>query len=221
MATTSTVNSAVTIDVAPAPRWWLVAVVGIGLIAGAHLLDEWVWTHVRDARVYERDWGRMLRSAGYLPTWLIVAIGLWGQDRGRARWGWRGGLMILTPTIGGALAELLKLVVRRLRPPDVTSVFTYAFRPFSERSWSTAGLGMPSSHMLVAMGAATVLARLFPRVWWLWYLIAAGCGYTRLLANAHYLSDVVAAAVLGWVVGKLANQRSKMAKMGTGSSNAV
>ncbi|MEP6781613.1 MAG: phosphatase PAP2 family protein, partial [Gemmatimonadaceae bacterium] len=162
------------------------------------------WLHVRDPKVYERDWGRMLRSAGYLPTWLIVAIALWGQDRHRTGWGWRGGLMILTPTASGALAELSKLVVRRLRPPDITAQFTYAFRPFAERPWSTGGLGMPSSHMLVAMGAATVLARLFPRVWWLWYLIAAGCGYTRLLANAHYLSDVVAAAFIGWVVGDLA-----------------
>ncbi len=195
-------NSPVEIVVAKAPRWWLLAVVALLAITAAHLLDEWVWTHVRDPQVYDRDWGRMLRSAGYLPTWLIVAIGLWGHDRARRGWGWRGGLMILTPTVCGALAELLKLVVRRLRPPDTT--FAYAFRPFADNPWSTKGLGMPSSHVLVAMGAATVLARFFPRVWWLWYLIAAGCAYTRLLASAHYLSDVVAAAILGWLVGDIA-----------------
>ena len=191
------------IDVPRAPSWWIVAVLSIAVIALAHLLDEWAWTHLRDPQVYERDWGRMLRSAGYLPTWLVVAIALWGQDRGRAGWGWRGGLMILTPTLSGALAELLKLVVRRLRPPDITAQFGYAFRSFGEKTWSTGGLGMPSSHVLVAVGAATVLARLFPRVWWLWYLVAAGCAYTRLLANAHYLSDVVAAAVLGWITAEL------------------
>ena len=180
------------------PRWWLVVVIGLAAIVCAHLLDLTVWTHVRDLQVYDRDWGRMLRSAGYLPTWFIVAIGLWGHDRGRTGWGWRGGLMILVPTASGAVAELLKLMVRRLRPGDTT--FAYTFRPYSEDLWSTKGLGMPSSHVLVAMGAATVLARLFPRVWWLWYLVAAGCAYTRLLANAHFFSDVVTAAVVGWII---------------------
>ena len=185
----------------PAKRWWLFVVLSVLTIVAAHLLDTWIWAHVRDPKVYDRDWGRMLRSAGYLPTWLIVAIGLWTHDKPKKSWGWRGALMILVPTASGALAELLKLVVRRLRPGDTSAA--YVFRPVTEDTWSTRGLGMPSSHVLVAMGAATVLSRLFPRAWWLWYLVAAGCAYTRLLANAHFFSDVVVASILGWLVGDI------------------
>lgn len=183
----------------PQRRWLLVAAVSIVVIIAAHLLDVWAWAHVRDPRVYERDWGRMLRSAGYLPTWLIVAVALAAHDRGTAGWRWRGGLMVLVPTASGALAEVLKLVFRRLRPGETSP--EYVFRSFTENFWSNKGLGMPSSHMMVAMGAAVVLARLFPRVWWMWYLIAIGCGVTRVLAGAHYASDVAVAAVLAYIMG--------------------
>ena len=107
--------------------------------------------------------------------------------------------MVLAPTIAGALAEVLKMFVRRLRPsPDV---FGYQWRPFSEDVLSTRGLGMPSSHAIVAFAAAAVLSRLFPRTWWLWYLLASGCAATRLLALGHFFSDTVVAAFLGYAVG--------------------
>ncbi|MEO7997639.1 MAG: hypothetical protein ABI852_09345, partial [Gemmatimonadaceae bacterium] len=95
-----------TIATSPQRRWLVVAGISIVVIVAAHLLDAWAWAHVRDPKVYERDWGRLLRSAGYLPTWLIVAIALAAQDRGTPGWRWRGGLMVLVPTVTGALAEV-------------------------------------------------------------------------------------------------------------------
>ncbi len=181
-------------------RWWITWVVGaVVAVVAAHLVDPWAWAHIQDPKVYERDWGRMLRSAGFLPTWFIVAIALWAQDKPSAQWKWRGAVMALAPTAGGALAETLKIFVRRLRPGDTSPA--YVFRPYMDSFWSNRGMGMPSSHVLVAMSAATVLSRLFPRVWWLWYAIVAGCAYTRVASRAHYLSDTVVAALLGWLVG--------------------
>ena len=48
---------------------------------------------------------------------------------------------------------------------------------------------------------ASALSRRFPRIAPLLYLLAAGCGLSRLMAQAHYLSDVVAGAVGGTLVG--------------------
>ena len=188
-------------------RQWLVFLcVAVAATIAAHLLDATAWRQLRDLRINEKDVGRLLRIFGYLPTWIAVAIALWAHDRGARDeggpgWGWRGGLMLLAPTVGGALAEVLKMLVRRLRPaPDV---FAYAWRPFSEDPFSTRGLGMPSSHTMVAFAAAAALSRVFPRSWWLWYLLATGCAATRVLALGHFLSDTVVAALLGYVVGVL------------------
>lgn len=168
----------------------------------AHLLDPVAFRWLRLEDVYSEDWGRMLRVMGFLPLWLCAGLALALQDGTVAR-GWhrsRGALVFWGAALGGIVAELAKLVVRRRRPGDVGE---YLFRPFSERPFSTGGLGMPSSHALVAFGAAAVLSRLFPRARLVWWGLAWGCGLTRIAAGAHFLSDVVAAAVLGWLVGAL------------------
>jgi membrane-associated phospholipid phosphatase len=54
---------------------------------------------------------------------------------------------------------------------------------------------------MVAFGAATMLARMYPRARWVFYVIAWGCGVTRMVSRAHYLSDVTFGALLGWAVG--------------------
>lgn len=191
-------------------QWVGFIAIALVLSVAAHLLDHAVWSALRDARVNDKDWGRLLRSMGYLPTWVIIGGGFWLEDRGRAGWGWRGGLCVLAPALGGGVAELLKIVVRRLRPnPDE---FVYVWRPFAEDLWSTRGLGMPSSHVAVAFAGAAVLSRLLPRGWWLWYVLAAGCAATRVLALGHFLSDTVVAALVGYVTGVLLVRRSGLSQ---------
>ncbi len=173
-----------------------IVLVGLSLLA-----DGWVAEHVRFGRVYETDWGRMLRNFGYLPFWMLAAIALALHDRGRRDWWRRGALLLAAPAVAGIVGELLKITVRRMRPPDVGSA--YAFRAFSDHPLSSRGLGFPSSHAVVAFGAAAILSRMFPRARVVWYAAAVGCAVSRLLAHAHYLSDVVAAALIGIAVAAL------------------
>jgi membrane-associated phospholipid phosphatase len=171
-----------------------------GAILVAHLLDPLAFRHVRLQDVYEEDWGRMLRVMGFVPLWLAAAAALALHDRTPLRrfFRARSGLLLLGAGLSGLVAELLKLLVRRLRPGEFGE---YVFRPFTERTFSTGGLGMPSSHALVAFGAAAILSRIFPRAWPVWWLLAWGCGFTRVAAGAHFLSDIVVAAVVGWAMG--------------------
>ena len=164
-------------------------------MALAHVLDRWAWSTIRDPLVYEHDWGRLLRCVGYLPTWCIIAIGCWTHDHPREGWRWRGGLLLGAPLLGGALAELLKLCLRRLRPDP--EHFGYVFRAWSDHPFSTGGLGLPSSHTMVAFAGASALSAVFPNARWLWFALAAACAVTRVMATAHFLSDIVVAAILG------------------------
>ncbi len=180
-------------------RWIRLLTLAVVAIAIAHALDATAWRSARVLTVNDRDWGRLLRSMGYLPTWGVIALGYWLQQRDHPRRTAYAWALVLGPALGGGLAELLKLSIRRLRPnPDV---FEYVFRPFAEGPWSNRGMGMPSSHVLVAFTGAAVLAQLYPRARWLWYALAAGCAATRVLAMGHFLSDTVVAAVLGVLVG--------------------
>ena len=177
--------------------------IALALLALSMLADGWVADNVRFGRVYETDWGRMLRNFGYLPFWLMAALALALHDRRAESRGWwrRGALLAAAPTAAGIVGELLKILVRRMRPSDVGNA--YAFRPFSEHPFSSRGFGFPSSHAVVAFAAAAILTAMFPRAKWVWYAAAAGCAVSRLLAHAHYLSDVVAGACVGIGVAAL------------------
>jgi undecaprenyl-diphosphatase len=100
--------------------------------------------------------------------------------------------------MGGLLAEILKLILRRDRPRAHDG--EYVFRAFSDRPFHSGGLALPSSHVLVAFSAAAMLARLFPRAAPVWFLLATGCAYTRVATRAHFVSDVMLAALVGFLV---------------------
>ncbi len=209
-------------------------------LALAHLLDRAAYSWLYDPGVYDHDWGRMLRTMGFLPFWLLGAVALWLHDRGAAspegagpaagaappvgasaqpcsgvspgapgvagasaqprvrRAYARALLLALAPTLSGIAGALLQLIIRRERPWAAGGA--YVFRPFSDRPLYGGGLAMPSSHAVVAFGAAFALARLFPRTAPVWYFVAAGCALTRVAVRAHFLSDVTLGALVAWAV---------------------
>jgi len=179
---------------------WTVVVVA--LVAIAMALDPLAYHRVVYTRVYETDWGRALRTVGYWPTWATVSLALWLEDRSRTLGTWRAWSLIGTVTAAGLLGEVCKMALRRERPNAHDGM--YVFRPFSDHFFNTSGIGLPSSHAFLAFAAAATLARLFPRTACLWYALAIGCATTRVLAQAHFLSDVVVGAILGLLVAQAA-----------------
>jgi membrane-associated phospholipid phosphatase len=177
----------------------------LGLAALAVLpepVDRWVWQHVPARDVYATDWGRLLRIVGYAPTWLLGALVLvLGRWTLRRTIGWRpaflpGIALFAAVASAGLIGEVLKILVRRGRPAAGDGLYSFAgWDPFSLH---TGALGFPSTHAVVAFAAAFVLARLAPRTGPVWVALALGCGATRLLAGAHFASDIAAAALLAW-----------------------
>lgn len=183
-------------------RIWGRVLLAAGALALSLALDPWVWRNVSLAGVYERDWGRMLRVVGSLVFWAPLALAVWlAMRRANHPRPGRAGLLFWGPALAGGVAELLKLLVRRERPGFADG--QYVFRDLAERTWSTSGLGFPTSHGMVAFGGAAVLAGLFPGAAPVGYVLAAGCALTRILAGAHFASDAVGGAIFGWAIGAL------------------
>jgi membrane-associated phospholipid phosphatase len=138
---------------------------------------------------------------GFAPTWGVAALAIWLHEKpeAAAKAAARAWYLVTAVIVGGLLAEVMKLLLRRERPEVMDG--DYSFRAWSDHPFSTSGLAWPSSHTMVAFAACTAMARLFPRARWVWYALAAGCGITRMLARAHFLSDVMLGALFGWCVG--------------------
>lgn len=187
---------------ASARQAWVALAVTLAATAVALLVDHTAFELFNAPKVYDKDFGRLLRIMGFAGTWLALALAVGfqhdGSEAGRLRSRRRGWLVFWSPVLAGVLAEVLKIVVRRERP--ALNDGAYGFRPWDERTWSGAGLAFPSSHAAVAFGGAFMLARVFPRARWVGIVLAIGCGVTRIVARAHFVSDVVFAAGLGWLV---------------------
>jgi membrane-associated phospholipid phosphatase len=94
----------------------------------------------------------------------------------------------------GALCGGIKYAVGRERPSLSSDPFH--FRPASGNA------SFPSGHTTAAFAAATVFSEQYPH----WaviipsYAAASAVGFSRMVANQHWGSDVVAGAMLGTVV---------------------
>ncbi|MBL8746610.1 MAG: phosphatase PAP2 family protein [Phycisphaerae bacterium] len=170
---------------------------------------DWPWAE-------REDWHRMLRVMGFVPLWIVagLAVGLLTRNRDgfhrRSSPAALGMFVALAPLIAGLVAEPLKLVFRRERPD--ASNLRYVFRSWDTETFSTSGLGLPSSHAMVAFAGATALCMVAPRAGLVWVLLALGCGFTRVADRAHWASDVFAAAAFGfvtaWLLGRIMGVRS-------------
>lgn len=182
------------------------------LLAAALACDHPAYVHLSVKSLTDRlslegnDWYRALRVMGYAGTWLGVAVTMALIDRSRALTGdhlpggakRRGVVLLLSVGLSAFAAEAFKVVIGRMRPED-TGGF-YAFMPLADRFAHNSDLGMPSSHAAVAFAACIALALQIRAATPVLLAAAAGCGLTRVLAGAHFVSDVALAAWIAHAV---------------------
>ncbi len=94
----------------------------------------------------------------------------------------------------GAITGTLKFIFGRERPFKTDTPFDFNF--------ASSDSSFPSGHTTEAFAAATVFSEQYPK----WYVVvpaygaAAAIGFSRIYANQHWTSDVVAGAIIGTAV---------------------
>ncbi len=178
--------------------WTYVAFSAAGIGAAASL-DKTIKDQVQAHRTAGEDrFFKQYQNLG--STWSFGVIGafeVWGEVDGDTT-AKNTAMDALTASIigPGLIGTSLKYAVGRVRPNTATS--TFEFKPFSGNQ------SFPSGHACQAFAVATAIAENYPS-WWMQTLCYGGAGlvgYARIEQNAHYTSDVVAGALLGWSVAR-------------------
>jgi undecaprenyl-diphosphatase len=110
---------------------------------------------------------------------------------------------ILVVAAAGCGANLLKLLIARQRPGAADLLHADAWSTFA--GWlpvarhGSALQSFPSAHTATAVGLAMVLSSFYPQGRRLFFIFAAAVAVQRVLGSAHYPSDVLAGATVGWL----------------------
>ncbi|MFC1620607.1 phosphatase PAP2 family protein [Candidatus Neomarinimicrobiota bacterium] len=105
-----------------------------------------------------------------------------------------GRLAACSYMITSAVSMAMKYAIRRERPQ----------RDYQPRLWNTRITpSFPSGHTALSAAVATIAASRYPQYAGVAFLYAAGSAYSQVYTGNHYLGDVLAGAVVGYLTSKL------------------
>lgn len=175
--------------------YWIIGIaVAAVAIAAAFYLDQSVWNFIMHHQ--NRAIRNFMRYVSLFGNWpLHVALGLLllaiAWVRGSKRWTRIFLSMLVAMAIAGLGGSVIKRAVPRARP-SVQSEFRWGGPRFSSKYHA-----FPSGHVLASTAFFGVLIFARRRIGFACLPIPILIGFSRMYLGAHYLSDVVCAAVLG------------------------
>jgi membrane-associated phospholipid phosphatase len=174
--------------------WTLaVAIAGIA-IATAFYWDNSVAAFMTNHQTpLMRNVMRNVSTFGDWPEHFLVGLALFSfaSWRGNKKWARIFLSMLIALSIAGLVGRAIKLTTGRARPS------VRAEQMWNGPSWSSKYHSFPSGHVDASIGFFGVLLFARRRLGIACFSIPLIVGFSRLYLGAHYLSDVVCAAVLG------------------------
>ena len=138
------------------------------------------------------DIWKFFEQFGLIYAGVIICIFVWEYDPQRRKYII---VLLLSLLITGVIVWLIKHTTGRIRPGLTDGIIVFV--PIS-KAWKMADqVCFPSGHTTCAFVVATFLTCMYPRMRWLFYSIAACAGFSRVVFQAHWLTDVYAGALLG------------------------
>jgi membrane-associated phospholipid phosphatase len=180
--------------------FWLTAWLAIGIIcicvdpAIRPFLKQ--WGQARPIHIVAMYWQEIGALTGIVLFLAAGGVLAW-RDRGRTLVRFGIGL-----AGAGMAAQIFKHVIGRVRPNDLNdaSMFVGPNNPFTRYPLPLDS--MPSGHTTAAFAMAVMLTWRWPRLRWLWYLLAVGVAVSRVMLDWHFPSDVLIGAWLGVMVSR-------------------
>ena len=94
---------------------------------------------------------------------------------------------------------LLKIVIQRQRPYQLGLVATFeTLIKNSHRAWD---FSFPSFQAMMIFSAIPFLSKEFPKFKYVWVVFACLVAFSRVYFGVHFLSDVIAGGLIGYMIG--------------------
>ena len=195
-------------------RWLELAGMTGGVLLTSELLDEpWKDTINKNNRrlAFPRTgfvgngWGDMSLSGPFMLG--VYSYGRWTEDSRYTRAAFN---MVQSVAYSGVAVTLLKIAFGRIRPD----------KALEETSWFMGGNSFPSGHTSVAFAVSRSYLNSLDHpslvTQGLFYGLATSTAFARTYDNRHWVSDVVAGALLGIFTADFVSDRNRKRQAGIG-----
>jgi undecaprenyl-diphosphatase len=165
----------------------------------------WKWFHQIDLQImdfirrklYKPQWSSAMSFASHPPYWRQIALAITliafivaPSVR------WQIGLLVLAITISDQTCNLIKALVKRVRPDGD--------RPTDGGFWQKLGhYSFPSSHCANNFCVAVLTLHWWPYLGIFFYIWASIVTFSRVYLKNHYPSDVIVGGLIGVGYGLL------------------
>ena len=181
-------------------RWVLGLLIVIILTIIVFLNDVFIIKFIESIRTTYLDYVFLsvtFISNTFIIFFFLTTLFLWKEHKRR----WIFPLW-LTSFFTIAIAFFIKILIKRPRPfhSGIVSVLQIAFH-FMKDNFNTWNFSFPSFQTMLVFSALPILDREFPKFKYIWFIFASLVGFSRLYFGLHYMSDIVAGAIIGYLIG--------------------
>ena len=149
----------------------------------------------------------------FVPVIIPVGLYLWGEVKGRSDLVHKAGALAEAGIIAWLISSAYKAFTGRIQPEFLTNISSLDITREFHFGFLENGIfwGWPSSHTAVAVAMSVTLVILFPRSRFVRYGALAYAIFIAFGASIgfHWLSDVVAGAIIGALVGIVVARSSR------------
>jgi undecaprenyl-diphosphatase len=151
--------------------------------------------------------GITFASSEIIIFFVLTVFFLWTENK-------REWILPLWACLGASavISFILKVIIQRARPFQLG--FISLIPKLQEASFNIWNFSFPSFQSMLVFSAVPILSRQFPKLKKVWIIFAILVGFSRLYFGVHFVSDVLAGAVIGYLIGIAAVKLEKENKWG-------
>jgi undecaprenyl-diphosphatase len=146
-------------------------------------------------------------SSEIIIFFILTSLFLWNERKRR----WIFPLW-MSLGISAIVAFILKISVQRARPFQLGLVSLLP--SLQEASFSTWNFSFPSFQSMLPFCAIPILSEQFPKLKKFWIVFAVLVAFSRVYFGLHFISDVIAGGLIGYLIGVIVVKEEKENRFG-------